>query len=237
MSEPVHECRRACVNGSRKDKGFRVAKSRFNVGWYRLGPIGYDECVVMRCARGARPEERIRLIHNDHVALLRAGVTKRGGRWADLGSGTGAFTLALADLLGPGGQIVSIDRDDSVLRQQEASMRTRFPDVSVEYRIADFTRPLDLAPLDGLVMANALHFHRNKLPIVQKIREYLRPGGHLILVEYDTDQGNPWVPYPLSYVSWEALARKAECVEARLLATHPSRFLGRIYAALGRWDV
>jgi SAM-dependent methyltransferase len=176
------------------------------------------------------------LIHDDHVALLRAGVPKRGGRWADLGSGTGAFTLALADLLGPGGQIVSIDRDDGVLRQQEASMRTRFPGVTVEYRIADFTRPLDLAPLDGVVMANALHFHRDKLPIVQRIRGYLRPAGHLILVEYDTDQGNPWVPYPLSYLGWEVLAGKAECAEFRLLATRPSRFLGRIYSALGRWD-
>jgi SAM-dependent methyltransferase len=176
------------------------------------------------------------LIHDDHIALLRAGVPKQGGHWADLGSGTGAFTLALADLLGPGGQIVSIDRDAGVLRQQEASMRTRFPNVSVEYRIADFTRPIDLAPLDGVVMANALHFHRDKLPIVQRIRGYLRPGGHFILVEYDTDQGNPWVPYPLSFLSWEVLAHRAECSDVRLLATYPSRFLGRIYSALARWD-
>jgi len=177
------------------------------------------------------------LIHPDHVALLRAGVPKQGGRWADFGSGTGAFTLALADLLGPSGEIISIDRDASALRQQEASMRSRLPYVSVEYRIADFTRSLDLPPLDGVVMAKSLHFHQDKLPIIQRIRGYLRPGGHLILVEYDTDQGNPWVPYPLSYHSWEVLARRAECAEAPLMATHPSRFLGRIYSALGRWDV
>lgn len=162
------------------------------------------------------------MIHDDHVALLRGGVPIRGGRWADLGSGTGAFTLALADLLGPGAQIVSIDRDAGALRQQETAMRARFPEVSVEYRIADFTRPLDLPPLDGIVMANALHFHRDKLPIVQRIRGYLRPGGHFVLVEYDTDQGNPWVPFPLSYLSWELLARQAECAEARLLATRRS---------------
>ena len=175
--------------------------------------------------------------HDDHVGMLRAGVPEPGGRWADLGSGTGAFTLALADLLGPGSQIVSIDRDQGALRQQEAAMRSRFPHVSVEYRTADFNRPLDLASLDGVVMANSLHFHRDKLPIVQQIRGYLRPEGRLILVEYDTDQGNPWVPYPLSYGSWKALARQAECTQIRLLATHPSRFLGRIYSALGSWQV
>jgi ubiquinone/menaquinone biosynthesis C-methylase UbiE len=47
--------------------------------------------------------------HADHVALLRAGVPGPGGVWADLGSGAGAFTLALADLIGPTGQIYSVD--------------------------------------------------------------------------------------------------------------------------------
>ena len=37
----------------------------------------------------------------------RGGVPGPGGRWADLGSGAGAFTLALADLVGPTGSIVS----------------------------------------------------------------------------------------------------------------------------------
>ena len=49
--------------------------------------------------------------HADHVALMRDGVTGPGRAWADIGAGEGAFTLALADLLGPGGRIVAVDRD------------------------------------------------------------------------------------------------------------------------------
>jgi SAM-dependent methyltransferase len=176
------------------------------------------------------------MTHDDHVALLRGGVPGPGGYWADLGSGTGAFTLALADLLGPGGRILSVDRDHGALRQQEASMRARFPDVPVDYLTADFTRPLEAPALDGVVMANALHFHRDKLPIIRRVRDSLRPGGRLILVEYDTDRGNPWVPHPLSYQSWEAMAREAGFAEVRLLAIRPSRFLGRIYSALSLRD-
>lgn len=176
------------------------------------------------------------MTRDDHVGLLRPGVPEAGGMWADLGSGTGAFTLVLADLLGPNGRIISIDRDAGALREQEARMRERFPAVAVEYRTADFTRPLDVPPLDGVVMANALHFHRDQLPIVRRIRDYLRPGGRLILVEYDAERGNPWVPYPLSYGRWEALAREAGFTEARLLASRPSRFLGRIYPASGRCE-
>lgn len=174
------------------------------------------------------------MTHDDHVDLLRTGVYDPGGLWADLGSGTGAFTLALAELLGPTGRIISIDRDPGALREQEARMRERVPAAAVEYHPADFTRPLDLPLLDGIVMANALHFHRDQLPIIRRIRGSLRPGGRPILVEYDTDRGNSWVPYPLSYPRWEELAREAGFAEVRLLATHPSRFLGRIYSALGR---
>lgn len=170
--------------------------------------------------------------HSDHVALLRDGVGKPGGVWADFGSGGGAFTLALADLLGPGATIYSVDRDRASLREQEQAMRARFPATTVHYLTADFTHLLNLPPLDGAVMANSLHFQRDKSPVVQRVRGYLRPGGRLLLVEYNADRGNPWVPYPLAYPTWEALATREGFTQTRLLATVPSRFLREIYSAL-----
>ena len=169
--------------------------------------------------------------HQDHVNLLRGGVTAPGGVWADLGAGAGAFTLALADLIGPGGVIYSVDKDQRALRQQEQAMRARFPATTVHYLAADFTRPLDLPQLDGVVMANALHFQRDKDATLRLVHGYLRPGGRLLLMEYNADRGNPWVPYPLSYRTWEALAGRSGFTGTRLLATRPSRFLGEIYAA------
>jgi SAM-dependent methyltransferase len=172
------------------------------------------------------------MTHDDHVRLLRAGISGLGGVWADLGSGTGAFTLALADLLGPGGTIYSVEQDRGALREQERSMRARFPDRAVTYLAADFTYPLELPPLDGIVMANSLHYQRDKAPVLRLVHGYLKPGGRLVLVEYNADRGNPWVPYPLSYPTWEALAARSGFVGTRLLATVPSRFLREMYSAL-----
>lgn len=169
--------------------------------------------------------------HQDHVRLIRAGIPTRGGVWADLGSGSGAFTLALADLLGPGAHIYSVDRDRRALREQEVAMRARFPQVSVDYLEADFTAKLTLPPLDGLLMANSLHFVREKAPVLAQLRTYLRPGGSLLLVEYNAERGNPWVPYPLSYPTWEKLSQQHGFTQTRLLSTVPSRFLREIYAA------
>ena len=170
--------------------------------------------------------------HADHVDLLRGGITGPGGVWADIGAGTGAFTLALADLIGPTGQIHAVDKDQGALRQLERAMRHRFPATTLTYRGADFVQRVDLPPLDGVVMANSLHFQRQKMAVVQLIRSYLRPNGRLILVEYDTDRGNRWVPYPLSYKTWVALASQAGFARTEPLATKPSRFLGRIFSAV-----
>jgi SAM-dependent methyltransferase len=171
--------------------------------------------------------------HTDHVALIRDAIPTPGGTWADFGSGRGAFTLALADLLGPAGQIWSVDRDARALREQQATFRTRFPAVPLHTIVGDFARPLDLPPLDGALLANSLHFLREseKDAALGLIRGYLRPGGRLIVVEYNTERGTPWVPYPFSFGTWEMLARRNGFVATRLLARRTSRS-SDIYAAL-----
>jgi SAM-dependent methyltransferase len=170
--------------------------------------------------------------HSDLVDLLRGGVTSKGGRWADLGAGEGAFTLALADLLGPGAHITAVDRDGGAIRGLAAEVGKRFPETTIDVVAADFTRPLPLSELDGVVMANSLHFVRDKQPVLETVRSMLRRGGHLILVEYGADRGNPWVPHPISYPRWEVLAAQAGFDNTRMLHSVPSRYLGSIYSAV-----
>jgi ubiquinone/menaquinone biosynthesis C-methylase UbiE len=170
--------------------------------------------------------------HADLIRLLRDGIDSKGGTWADLGAGEGAFTTALADLLGPGAHITAVDRDAGSLRRARDEMGRRFPTTALEILVADFTRPLELTELDGIVMANSLHFVRNKGPVLESVRGMLRPGGALVVVEYGADRGNPWVPHPFSFPTWERLAAEAEFERTRLLDTLPSRFLNTLYSAV-----
>jgi SAM-dependent methyltransferase len=170
--------------------------------------------------------------HRDHVRLLRDGILGGGKTWADLGSGEGAFTLALADLLGPTGFVYTVDRDRRALQVQVRALREAFPSVNATPLVADFTLPLELPPLDGIVMANSLHFERDKLAVLRLVGSYLRPAGRLVLVEYDTDHGNPWVPFPLSFRSWAGVAAEAGLRDTQRLVSVPSRFLGSIYSAV-----
>jgi SAM-dependent methyltransferase len=186
--------------------------------------------------------------HADHVRLLRQGVEARQdviasgvsgtrdviGIWADLGAGGGAFTLALADLLPAGSTIHAVDKDRGALAENERAY-ARFARGRSAPRLqthnADFTAALELPPLDGVVMANSLHFAKDKAPVLAQVRALLRPGAPLLLVEYDSDHGNQWVPYPLTFESWRMLAVAHGFSEPVLLDSHPSRFLRRIYSA------
>ncbi len=173
--------------------------------------------------------------HADHVALLRPAVAP-AGTWADIGAGEGAFTLALADLLGPGGRIVAVDRDRGALERNVQAIRARFPAVAIETLVADFQRPLTLPILDGLVAANSLHFvgRKQQLDVVAALAAHVAPGGRFVVVEYDADHGNPWVPHPFSYPSWERLAASAGLTGTRRIGRVPSRFLDGIYSAESR---
>ena len=182
--------------------------------------------------------------HRDHVALLRPAI-EAGGRWADIGAGDGAFTLALADLLGPGGRIVAVDRDRAALDRAAAAVAARFPDTTLTTVVADFTRPLALAAegpddlsldvgLDGLIAANSLHFvpRERQVDVVRALASLLRPGGRFAIVEYDADRGNPWVPNPFASTSWPRLAEAAGLVGTHEIGRVPSRFLRAIYSAV-----
>jgi len=171
--------------------------------------------------------------HNDHVNLLRPANLPQGGVYADFGAGSGAFTLALRELIGLDATIYAVDKDKSSLRTLENSHRARFDTTHNLILLPnDFSRPLDLPPLDGVVMANSLHYFRDKEKLLRQVWEYLKPNGAVLLVEYNVDSGNLWVPHPLSFETYRILAPRVGLTEPRLLATHPSRFLKEFYSAV-----
>ena len=162
--------------------------------------------------------------------LISPGIPRGDGCWADLGSGSGIFTLALSNLIGPEGQIYSVDKDRTALSAQESMFRRIPQHATLEFLEADFTKPLPLPPLDGVLMANSLHFIETKDPVLGLVMSYLKRGGRLIIVEYNANAGNPWVPYPMDFPSFKRLAERLGFADCRPLATIPSRFLGEMYS-------
>lgn len=170
--------------------------------------------------------------HDDHVNLLRPADLLQGGTYADFGAGGGAFTLALRELIGPDAKIYAVDNDRRSLNELESNYRARFNTTrNLTLLKDDFTLLMTLPPLDGIVMANSLHFFKDKEKILRYVRGYLKPNGVLLLVEYNVDVGNMWVPYPVSFNVCRVLVKRAGFTEPKLLAKTPSSFLKEFYSA------
>jgi ubiquinone/menaquinone biosynthesis C-methylase UbiE len=173
----------------------------------------------------------------DAATLIAPAIPDRGATWADLGAGTGTFTRALVSLLGPAGRVYAVDRDRSsveVLR----GLERRSPDdagsgAEVIALHADFTRPVELPPLDGVLMANALHFVRDREQpaVLGRIVRRLHTGGRVVVVEYEGRTPNRWVPFPVSLARFREVADDVGLEPPTLVGTRRSAFGGTMYAA------
>jgi ubiquinone/menaquinone biosynthesis C-methylase UbiE len=154
-----------------------------------------------------------------------------GGIWADFGAGDGAFTLAVAELIGPGGTVYAVDRDARALMGLRRASSGLQPPPLLHEIVADFTQPLKLPPLDGALVANALHYIGDASATLKLLTGYLRASAALVVVEYDTTRAGPWVPHPLPFARLRELCEMANTPPPRLLGRAPSLYHGVIYAA------
>jgi SAM-dependent methyltransferase len=195
-----------------------------------------DRRAVVRISRGCRispPTPPTQPMNDPDAAdLLRPAVPAApNARWADFGAGTGTFTRALASLLGPGAQLHAVDADARALRAIR-SWAESHPSLSVDLIHGDFTRRMELPPLDGILIANALHFVRDQVASVQLAASYLRPDGRLVVIEYEDRAPSRWVPYPVSTERLAEIAGAAGLGAPRVVARRPSAYGGEMYVAV-----
>jgi len=120
--------------------------------------------------------------------------TSQPSIWAYLGCGDGFFTNVLAGMLPTGSRIYALDKQFQRLKKSTGN------DGQIIFQQADFiTDDLHLPILNGILMANSLHYVANKENFVDKIRTFLIPDGMFIIIEYDTTRSNPWVPFPIDF--------------------------------------
>ena len=161
------------------------------------------------------------------IDFIRPGINPTSGTWADIGAGTGLFTLALMEIL-TDGNVIALDKSPHALYSIKPP-----PHLGFEIVDADFHQPLSLPPLEGILMANALHYAKDHLTVLKNVLNSLKPGGTFILIEYDTDIPNiPWVPNPIPFQQFKDLCGKAGLHDPVIFGTRDSIYRdGAMYAA------
>lgn len=147
--------------------------------------------------------------------------------WADLGCGEGLFTHAVATLLGQGSTIHAVDKSSQKIA---ASVNNN----AIAFHQLDFSEDvLPFSALDGMLMANSLHFIKDKRNLLSRLRKHLRPRGELLIIEYELDKGNHWIPHPIPYIALEALLTETGYTDIRRVGERESMYGGRkMYACI-----
>ena len=146
--------------------------------------------------------------------------------WADLGSGSGTFTYALAEKLSNGSEIIAIDRNNQMLLRSHHQ-------VEIDFIKADFeNEDLNISPFDGIILANALHFVKDKISLIQKLEEYFEKGNEKwIIIEYDNSIPNQWEPFPIPFDELKSLFEQLGYSKIEKIGERKSVFGVTMYSA------
>lgn len=134
---------------------------------------------------------------------------QRGSTVADIGAGSGYFTVRLAALVGPMGRVYANDLQQGMLdiirRKLSAA---RITNVTLVLGAADDPR-LEPNSLDLALLVDVYHEFLAPQVMLRGLREALKPGGRLVLLEYREEDPN--VPIrPLHKMSVAGAKREVE---------------------------
>lgn len=114
---------------------------------------------------------------------------KPGMAVADIGAGTGLFSRLFADAVGPGGKVYAVDVSKDFLDYIGAGVRLRGQPQVETIRGTQESTNLAAGSIDIAFLCDVYHHLENHERILASIHQALRPGGILVLVEFDRVEG------------------------------------------------
>jgi len=127
-----------------------------------------------------------------------------GDTAADLGAGTGYFSLPMAERVGQGGRVLAVDIQPEMLQIINARLEQDGIG-NVDTILATESDPrLPADSVDLLLMVDAYHEFSYPFEVMQGVVEGLRPGGRVVLIEYRGE--DPMVPIKPLHKMTEAQA-------------------------------
>jgi ubiquinone/menaquinone biosynthesis C-methylase UbiE len=124
----------------------------------------------------------------DH--LVRELYLKPGDRVADLGSGAGAYTIALAKEVGDIGTVYAVDVHRDMLHTLAGTLeRQKLMNVDILWADIEKGIPIDAYSLDAVVMSNVFYQLDDIDAALSHVAKILKPEGTLLIVDWTHSHG------------------------------------------------
>ena len=122
--------------------------------------------------------------------LVRELYLKPGDRVADIGCGSGAYTIALAQEVGETGQVFAVDVHREALHTLAGTLeKRRIQNVEMMWADVEQHIPIDAYSLDAVVVSNVLFQLGNINALLLQISKLLKPESQLLIVEWSDSHG------------------------------------------------
>src|SRR5688572_1490954 len=146
---------------------------------------------------------------------------------ADVGAGSGYFTVRLAARVGPTGRVFANDLQPEMLKMLDARLiRESVRNVTLVQGAIDDPR-LPSSSIDLIVMVDVYHEFSEPQRMLRAMRAALKPGGRMVLLEYRKE--DPDVPIRFEH--------KMSVAEARLELEAEGFTLSRVDTRLPRQHI
>ena len=134
-----------------------------------------------------------REVYDRREAIVQAVGVEAGQAVADIGAGTGFFTLMFAEEVGPQGRVYAVDISRNFIRNIERRAASAgFENVE---GVVNDQRSVELPPesVDVAFITNTYHHFEYPREIMASLRRALRPGGTVVVIDYRKEGGSGWV--------------------------------------------
>ena len=165
---------------------------------YALGSSDLEHERLMVQARLLRP-------WTEH--FLRAGGLRPGMSVLDLGSGIGDVTLLAAEIVGPHGAVLGLDRDEVITDKARLRIANEGLTGNVGFEVADLGEFRPGGLVDAVIGRFILLYQQDAESILRRYARFLRPGGVVIFHELDmTNAYQSWPACPVFDEPYQLLA-------------------------------
>jgi arsenite methyltransferase len=113
---------------------------------------------------------------------------KPGQIVADIGAGTGVFTIPLAQATKPGGAVYAEDIDQALL-DVISEKATEQGMMNVHAVLGEFGDPNLPVDIDLALINDVLHHIKDRAAYLKTLAAYLKPGGRIAIIEFIPEQG------------------------------------------------
>ncbi len=106
-----------------------------------------------------------------------------GGIVADIGAGTGVFSLPLARAVRPGGTLYAVDVDEGLIKHiMEQAIEQSVANVQPVF--AKYDDPLLPVPIDLAFIHDVLHHIEKRDVYLKNLARYMKPTGRIAVIEF-----------------------------------------------------